>query len=188
MSATSLELQPQAQLTFWSEEHLARISAWRGSEREWMERVASSPSSSLILLADCAPDGWSGRTSPASCRSMEDGRLECFSESWGNSGMGSHTEFLTLSTSEFHSAAAASSLSDILETGDVPRRYFLSARACLGILRRAKKRGKELPTALRSALTSIAGEAATSLKMSRRPLSPADEDSSVREIPEGRTA
>jgi hypothetical protein len=39
----------------------------------------------------------------------------------------------------------ASSLSDILETGDVPRRYFLSATACRGILRRAEKRGRELP-------------------------------------------
>jgi hypothetical protein len=43
-------------------------------------------------------------------------------------------------------------LSDILETGDVPQRYFLSATACKGILRRAAKRGKELPEPLMRAL------------------------------------
>jgi hypothetical protein len=43
-------------------------------------------------------------------------------------------------------------LSDILETGDVPQRFFLSATACRGILRRAEKRGKTLPAALATAL------------------------------------
>jgi hypothetical protein len=62
---------------------------------------------------------------------------------------------LTLSSSEFHSVAAACSLSDILETGDVPQRFYLSATACRGILRRAEKRGKELPDALRAALQSV---------------------------------
>jgi hypothetical protein len=49
---------------------------------------------------------------------------------------------------------AVSSLSDILETGDVPQRYFLSPKACSGILRRAEKRGKELPA--QSILTGAA--------------------------------
>jgi hypothetical protein len=44
------------------------------------------------------------------------------------------------------------SLSDTLEIGDVPQRFFLSATACRGILRRAEKRGKELPRALAQAL------------------------------------
>ena len=47
-------------------------------------------------------------------------------------------------------------MSDILETGDVPRRYYLSAKACRGILRRAEKRGKDLPAALHEALRSVA--------------------------------
>jgi hypothetical protein len=71
--------------------------------------------------------------------------------------MGSLTEFLTLNTLEYHNAAVASSLSDILETGVVPQRYYLSSTACRGILRRAKRRGKELPDALRVALESVAG-------------------------------
>ena len=154
-------ISPQStdsQSTFWSEEHLARTSASPGCEREWMERVVSSQSSSLGLLADYGPDGWYGRTCPASCRVTEDGRLEPFSESWGNSGMGSPTGFLTLSTSEYPSEGAACSLSDILETGGVPPRYFLSAKACRGILRRAAKRGKTLPRSLQDALEAVALE------------------------------
>jgi hypothetical protein len=159
---SGVQISREEQSTFWSEEHLARISQSPDCEREWTERVVSSPSSLLTLLADYGPDGWYGRTSPASCRLMEEGRLEPFSDSWGNSGMGSPTEFLTLNTSEFHSAAVASSLSDILETGDVPQRYFLSATACRGILRRAEKRGKRLPEALRLALTKSATSQMTS--------------------------
>ena len=70
--------------------------------------------------------------------------------------MGSPTEFLTLSTPEFHSDAVVCSLSDILETGELPQRYFLSAKACQGILRRAAKRGKTLPEALHQALDAVA--------------------------------
>ena len=42
-------------------------------------------------------------------------------------------------------------LADVLEQ-DVDPKYYLSAKACAGILRRAEKRGKELPEALRAAL------------------------------------
>jgi hypothetical protein len=145
------------QSTLFAEEHLAKISQSLVSEQEWTETVVNSPLNSLDLLRDYGPDGWSGRTSPACCRLMEDERLEPFSDSWGNSGMGSLTEFLTLSTAEYHSDGVGSSLSDILETGEVQQRYYLSATACRGILRRAKKRGKALPDALRVALESVAG-------------------------------
>jgi hypothetical protein len=46
-------------------------------------------------------------------------------------------------------------LSDIL-TGDAPRRYYLSPKACAGILRRAEKREKKLPQALHEALRAVA--------------------------------
>ena len=48
-------------------------------------------------------------------------------------------------------------LSGVLETGDVPERYFLSATACAGILRRAERRGKKLPAHLEAALETGAG-------------------------------
>jgi hypothetical protein len=72
--------------------------------------------------------------------------------------MGSPTEFLTLNISEYPSDGVASSLSDVLETGELPQRYYLSGTACRGILRRAEKRGKELPEALRSALLAVASQ------------------------------
>lgn len=70
--------------------------------------------------------------------------------------MGSPTEFWTLATSEFPSDAAASFLSDVLEAGPLPQRYFLSPRACAGILRRAERRGKKLPLPLEQALRAVA--------------------------------
>ena len=54
-------------------------------------------------------------------------------------------------TGEFPSAAAGSTLWQILEE-DAPERYYLSAKACEGILRRAERRGKALPKMLREAL------------------------------------
>jgi hypothetical protein len=114
------------------------------------------------LAGRLRPYGWCGRTSPASCRSTTDGHLEPSSGCWSNSGMGSPTEFWTLSISEYPSDGAASSLSDILETGELPQRYYLSGRACRGILRRAEKRGKMLPPPLTHALMAVADQEQTS--------------------------
>ena len=47
--------------------------------------------------------------------------------------------------------AKESSLSAILQA-DAPEKYSLSARACLGILKRAEKRGKKIPEMLWEAL------------------------------------
>jgi hypothetical protein len=69
--------------------------------------------------------------------------------------MGSFTESWTLNTLEFPNVVVESSLLDILETGDVPQKFFLSPVACAGILRRAAKRGKTLPEALRLALQQV---------------------------------
>src|SRR5689334_12784845 len=144
------------QLTFLSEEPPASPSRSRDLEADWLTTVVTWPSNFLGLLSAHGPSGWYGRTSPASCRRMEDGTLVPYSEGWSNSGMGSPTECLTHSFLEFPSAAVACSLSDILETGDVPQRYFLSATACKGILRRAKKRDKQLPAVLERALREVA--------------------------------
>ena len=48
-------------------------------------------------------------------------------------------------------------LSSILQE-NVPEKYYLTKRACIGILRRAESRGKELPEVLRMALENqVAG-------------------------------
>lgn len=63
----------------------------------------------------------------------------------------------TLSISAWPSdGAACSSLASVLETGPIPPKYFLSGAACRGILRRAAKRGKDLPATLRDALEAVA--------------------------------
>jgi len=141
---------------FSAEEHPVNPSQSQDSEKDWMTRVATSCLPFLPLLNDIAPVGWSGRTSPAFCPPMEDGTLAPSSEGWQSAGMGSHTGCLTLSISEWPKDASVCSLSDILETGTVPQRFFLSSTACKGILRRAEKRGKELPPQLLTALRSVA--------------------------------
>jgi hypothetical protein len=52
-------------------------------------------------------------------------------------------------------------LSDILETGVPPQRFFLSATACQGILRRSERRGKQIPQALEHALREVADKEQT---------------------------
>jgi hypothetical protein len=61
-----------------------------------------------------------------------------------------------LNTGECPSAENASTLSQILQA-NVPEKYCLSQKACLGILRRASVRGKELPDVLKKALERQAG-------------------------------
>ena len=140
------------QSTFWSEEHLASLSVLPDFA-EVLKTLAEISCSHTELLQIISNLGLSfGKMSPESCLLTEDGILEPSSGCWQNAGMGSPTGFLTLSTSDFHNDAAVCSLSDILETGDVPRKYFLSPKACEGIIRRAEKRGKTLPSALLKAL------------------------------------
>ena len=150
---------------FSQEEPPANRSRSRDCARDWLTPVATSCSPILPSLQSIAPAGSSGRMSLAFCPATEDGISLPSSGGWGNSGMGSPTECWTLSTSE-HAASRSQSrnggvvcgLSDILETGAVPQRFFLTAKACQGILRRAEKRGKSLPPSLRGALEAVASE------------------------------
>jgi len=70
----------------------------------------------------------------------------------------------TPNISEWPNDAVVCSLSQVLETGSIPQRFFLSSTACAGILRRAEKRGKALPPPLMHALKAVA---------SRDPMEPA---------------
>lgn len=63
---------------------------------------------------------------------------------------------LTLNIGEFPNVEKESLLSWILED-NVPEKYYLSARACQGILTRASRRGKPLPEVLRQALMAVIG-------------------------------
>lgn len=67
-----------------------------------------------------------------------------------------HGDSSTLNTGEYPNAERESLLSWILED-NVPQKYYLSARACQGILTRASRRGKPLPDILRQALMDVIG-------------------------------
>ena len=123
-----------------------------------------------------APDSWCGRTSqeplaqtkaatsgPSSKRrsgsqSRTPPTFHCLQKEsgrWLTAGTGmagpSPTEFSTRSFGECPSAVVESRLSQILE--DMPHpKYSLSDKACAGILRRAARRGKNLPLELEQAL------------------------------------
>ena len=60
----------------------------------------------------------------------------------------------THNTGEFPSVERESFLWQILQE-NAPERYFLTRIACMGILRRAEKRGKELPPMLKEALEEV---------------------------------
>ena len=62
----------------------------------------------------------------------------------------------TPNISEWPNDADVCSLSQVLETTSIPPRFFLSSTACAGILRRAEKRGKQLPPPLMHALKAVA--------------------------------
>ena len=65
-------------------------------------------------------------------------------------------EYTTHSFGESPREENASRLSQILEDS-APQKYYLSEKACAGILNRAQKRGKELPYELREALERQCG-------------------------------
>ena len=157
------------QSTFLLEEPHANRSASQDCGAAWETTVATWPSNILGWLTVSGPAGWFGRMSPVSCHRTEEGILVPSSGAWSNSGMASPIECLTLNTSEHcHSLGPSRnggdvcSLSDVLETGDVPQRYFLTEKACRGILRRAGNRGKSLPPQLARALQAVAGSGPTS--------------------------
>lgn len=131
-----------------------------------------------------APDGCAGRTCPArSAQGTPRGRISA--SSWRRSSELKAIPFMSLDLTPGHgnllgesywemtspllggssmlntgpaplSAEDVFSLSQILQD-DPPRKYYLSRTACLGILRRARERGKELPPQLKTALMAQAG-------------------------------
>ena len=141
-----------------SEEAHASLFPLQESDLEWMIHVATWPSTTYELLGTFSRSGSSMKTSQAFCRLTKDTISPPSSGKWSNSGMGSPTEFLTLNTSEFPNEGEESLLSGVLmEIGEVPQQFYLTKKACAGILRRAKRRGKVLPSSLKAALEAKAG-------------------------------
>lgn len=131
-----------------------------------------------------APDGCAGKTYPArSAQGTPKGRISA--SSWRRSSELKAIPFMSLDLTPGHGNLLGESYwemtspllggSSMLNTGpaplseedvfslsqilqdDPPRKYYLSRTACLGILRRARERGKELPPQLKTALMAQAG-------------------------------
>ena len=65
-------------------------------------------------------------------------------------------EPMMLNIGEFPNVERESTLSQILDL-NAPEKYCLSPKACSGILRRAEKRNKTLPSMLKDALMEVVG-------------------------------
>ena len=109
--------------------------------------ASPTPSLTLWSATDLPPS--SSRMYRDSSPVMAAATLGRSSVAWANSGTGGPTGFSTLSSSECPSADdgcsfSPSTLSQVLEP-TAPQRFYLSARAATGILRRATRRGTELP-------------------------------------------
>ena len=170
------------QLTLLSLAHLARTSPPLAEEQDWTERVATWHSDWLNLLMHYGPAGCFSRTSLACCpplRTLRQIRIETFLlkdekgslvmkqtkeatsdvslPHFQNAGILELSQVWTLNTSGWRNGGSVCSLYSILEDGSLPRRYYLTSKACKGIQRRAEKRGKQLPTILQEALRIVAG-------------------------------
>ena len=162
------------QLIFSWEELPARDSVSQESRADLMTREAPSVSPIADFLKQCVQGGSYGKTSLASSVPTA---VKISGRSSGKlmrSGILAHGECWTLNTCEwtdtlvpFLSVDGVCSLSDILETGAIPPRYYLSPDACRGILRRAASRGRELPEVLKEALEKQAAEFSGTERMSQ---------------------
>lgn len=103
---------------------------------------AGWPTILSVLSENVGPDYFSGKTSVVPFQLTAEGISGHSSGRWLNAGIVLDGACLTLSSSECPRDVAECSLSDILEA-DVPsQKYFLSGRACAGLLRREGRRGR----------------------------------------------
>jgi hypothetical protein len=145
----------EARSTSSSEDSPARTSqspgGGAGSRATGRASSSSSPAQPMTLFGP--EDSSSLRTFPDFFPATTDATSPSYSRRWPTSGFTtSPGEHWTADTSEFPSdGAASSSLADVLVAECAPR-FSLSPRACAGILRRAERRGRELPPQLGEAL------------------------------------
>ena len=125
------------------------------SEKDLKTRAGILCSRFLDSLKVENQDGSSGKTCQAFYPLGEDEILPPSFKGWKSAGMCLDGGFLTLNFSVSPKDAKGCGLSHILETGNLSRKFFLSVKACEGILRRAEKRGKALPPMLHTALKEV---------------------------------
>ena len=170
------------QLTFLWEAPPVKTCLAQERDLDLKASEASSPSILSSWLTGQMPSGLSGKTFPElyratrekilpdSYRSCADGKCQSPPKD-GEKPESSlplpdvtdwHGESLTLNIPEHPSIRGqcpnddgVSSLSDILVVGNIPHKYYLTEKCALGILRRAERRGRELPAPLQRALEEL---------------------------------
>jgi hypothetical protein len=140
----------------------AKTSPSRADGRDSQANAQDCSSSSHESPTLFSPNGSSLRTFPDFFPPTVEGISPSYSRRWPSSGFTtSPGECWTADTSECPKGGGAfSSLPDVLEA-EVHPRFYLSQRAAAGILRRAEKRGRELPRPLMEALEGLAGQTTT---------------------------
>ena len=125
------------------------ICAGRMYQDHSVQRAAKISASSSRRLSEL-------KTAPVQCLDLTPGAGNLLGEFYWELISPWRGGASTLNTGVSPRGAKESSLSQILQA-DPPLKYYLSPKACLGILRRAFERGKELPPKLEGALKIQAG-------------------------------
>jgi site-specific DNA-cytosine methylase len=134
---------------------LAKMSRSQVSVRALRESALDSFTTLRESCANFDPLGLSSKMFPDfSVRTTAETLQKSSGFSWSSAGMGFNGVCSTASFSVSPNDANVCSLSDVLE-GRVPPRFYLSPRACRGVLRRAKKRGRTLLSRLQVGLEFV---------------------------------
>ena len=145
-------------LDIWSgktcQEHLAVTVEKTSKPSSKRSSKSSNPTAPICLMLSRNSGGANGQNQDASMMNWVDGPLlgEYMTHSFGEQP---NTLMAECGFPALPNGVSASRLSQILQE-EAHQRYYLSARACNGIINRAAKRGKELPELLRQALENQA--------------------------------
>lgn len=138
----------------------AKTSRWRAWAlgQGLKGRALDSFMNSLACLEKDAPELFYSKTFTVSLIPTEEETSKSSFELWPNSGMLLDGVCLTARTSESPSHASECTLSGVIETNQVPEKYFLRPNAAKGMLRRAGEMGRNLFPPLRQSLEKLAAK------------------------------
>ena len=149
--------------TFGWADFRAKTSRWRewAHEQGFVGRNLDCFTTLLSSLESIAPAFLSSRTFQA-CSLVTRGEIsKSLFERWPTSGILSDGVLLTARTSESPNLVRESTLSELIETGRVHSKYFLSRNAAKGMLRRANRMGRPLFPPLRTSLEILSTDPST---------------------------
>jgi hypothetical protein len=144
----------KVQLTLFAADFPVKTFLLQESDVDLLENGLDSGLSLSELSMMLNHDGWLSKTFQAFSVQTEEPTLPSYFTGWQDGGMVWGGEYLTLNTSDSPNAAEECLLSQVLER-DVPARYYLSKRACLGIIHRAEKAGNQIPAGLKAVLLAM---------------------------------